>query len=168
MPFETEAEGKNALSLMAVCRAARPGLGWRIVLEPIRETLQLRMDNITPTGKICLPSKPRTGTMKDNLPDFAHAFVDDVMLGPRRELTLIVRPLIWTGSKGSYGEPVRVRFGGIFDFEEVQTFLPTPRTRGRSWHGCAMPKLRHRNPGTCSSIWSLSALRRESVSPAAV
>ena len=68
--------------------------------------------------------------MKDNLPDFAHAFVDDVMLGPRRELTLIVRPLIWTGSKGSYGEPVRVRFGGIFDFEEVQTFFADAPHKG--------------------------------------
>ena len=52
MPFETEAEGKNALSLLG-SYAAPPGpdWGWRIVLEPLSETLQLRMDNITPDGE---------------------------------------------------------------------------------------------------------------------
>ena len=52
MPFETEAEGKNALSLLG-SYAAPPGpdWGWRIVLEPLSETLQIRMDNITPDGE---------------------------------------------------------------------------------------------------------------------
>lgn len=55
--------------------------------------------------------------------DFSHAAVNDVLLGPRRELTLVLRPLTWTGDKGSYGAPVRVRFGGIVNFDAVQTFF---------------------------------------------
>ena len=52
MPLDTETGAENTLSLLG-SYAAPPGpdWGWRIVLEPLGETLQLRMDNITPGGE---------------------------------------------------------------------------------------------------------------------
>lgn len=52
MPLDTESDSETALSLRG-SYAAPPGpdWGWRIVLEPRSETLQLRMDNITLDGE---------------------------------------------------------------------------------------------------------------------
>ncbi len=60
MPLDTETDTANALSLLG-SYAAPPGpdWGWRIVLEPGGETLQLRMDNITPDGE-ALPAVEAT------------------------------------------------------------------------------------------------------------
>jgi hypothetical protein len=55
--------------------------------------------------------------------DFSHARINDVTVGPRREATLFIAPLVWEGPNGRYGEVVRVRFGGIRNFEEVSTFF---------------------------------------------
>ena len=55
--------------------------------------------------------------------DFNHARVEQVVLGPRREITLSVSPLRWTGQRGEYAEAVTVRFGGIRNFAKVSAFL---------------------------------------------
>jgi hypothetical protein len=41
--------------------------------------------------------------------DFSDARIDAVVIGPRRELTLSITPLVWDGPNGRCGEPVRVR-----------------------------------------------------------
>ena len=56
---------------------------------------------------------------RDVYHDFRDALVDDVLVGPRREVTLILRPLTWSGGQRDYGAPVAVRFGGIEDFDRV-------------------------------------------------
>jgi hypothetical protein len=61
-----------------------------------------------------------------NLPsltyDFSHADITDVTVGPRREFTLTVNVLVFEGFKGRHIEGVRVRFGGVANFEEVSAF----------------------------------------------
>lgn len=58
------------------------------------------------------------------LPDnFAHAYLNTVSVGPRREVTLEVMPLVWQGSSGHRGEAVRVRFGGVENLAEVTAFF---------------------------------------------
>ncbi len=51
--------------------------------------------------------------------NFADATVEEVRVGPRREVTLIVSPLVWRGSQSEEGPPVAVRFGGIEEFPRV-------------------------------------------------
>ena len=59
--------------------------------------------------------------------NFGDALVESVSVGPRQEVTLIVSPLDWSGGEGRYGQPVRIRFGGIQDFSRVATlFLEIP------------------------------------------
>ncbi len=51
--------------------------------------------------------------------DFNHAIFENVILGPRRELTLKLNPLVWIGHRGYHAPAVTVRFGGIVNFAEV-------------------------------------------------
>lgn len=55
--------------------------------------------------------------------DFDHGLIDAVEIGPRSELNLVILPLVWVGQRGNYGSPIRVRFGGIDNFEEVEAFF---------------------------------------------
>jgi hypothetical protein len=55
--------------------------------------------------------------------DFGHARIESVMLGPRRELNLIVTPLVWKGHTGQYSQGVGVRFGGVANLDEVRAFF---------------------------------------------
>ena len=52
-----------------------------------------------------------------NLPslvhNFDHAHIEQVIVGPRHEVTFIVTPLLWDGHNGVYATPVSVRLGGI-------------------------------------------------------
>ncbi len=52
--------------------------------------------------------------------DFMDAGIEDVILGPRSEMTLVLSPLIWVGGHGHHGSPLHVRFGGIFNYAEVE------------------------------------------------
>jgi hypothetical protein len=56
--------------------------------------------------------------------DFNHAFIDGVAIGPRHEITLTILLIAWEGSITTHS--VRVRFGGIVNFEEAMTFFATP------------------------------------------
>lgn len=51
--------------------------------------------------------------------NFRDAQVLDVSVGPRREVTLVISPLEWRGSRGDLADTVAVRFGAIEDFERV-------------------------------------------------
>jgi hypothetical protein len=69
-----------------------------------------------------------------NLPpliyDFSHAMIDGVHLGPRRELTLDLAPLMWEGPHGRPLEGVHIRFGAIENFDEVtEAFATAPHER---------------------------------------
>jgi hypothetical protein len=55
--------------------------------------------------------------------DFDHARIVDVVIGPRREVALVIAPLVWDGHNGRSGQPVSVRFGGIVNYEEVCRFF---------------------------------------------
>lgn len=55
--------------------------------------------------------------------DFRHAQLDRVELGPRREATFFLRPLVWNGPNGKLGDELGIRLGGIENFEEVQSFV---------------------------------------------
>ncbi len=51
--------------------------------------------------------------------------LESVTFGPRREMTLWIKPLLWAGNNGFYGPAYAVRFGGIVNYAEVQeTFKP--------------------------------------------
>jgi hypothetical protein len=67
---------------------------------------------------------------------FAHASIEDVRFGPRRECTLILRPLVWYGQQGRAAERcVSVRFGGINNLAAVKAFFtsePWQRSELRS------------------------------------
>jgi hypothetical protein len=55
--------------------------------------------------------------------DFSHAHIRSVSVGPRREVTLAVSPLVWEGHNGRLTDPVPVRFGGVENFAEVSAFF---------------------------------------------
>jgi hypothetical protein len=55
--------------------------------------------------------------------DYNDARIDDVSIGPRRELNLVMAVLTWEGSTGRYVEGIKIRFGGIENFEEVSSFF---------------------------------------------
>ncbi len=55
--------------------------------------------------------------------DFSHAVINDVTLGPRREVTLTVQTLSFVGSVGRRSPGIKVRFGGIINFESVESFF---------------------------------------------
>lgn len=68
----------------------------------------------SPSSLVGLPELPT---------DFNHARFEGVALGPRRELTLKLSPLVWVGSQGHHAPAMIVRFGGIVNFEEVKAFF---------------------------------------------
>ena len=55
--------------------------------------------------------------------NFSHGWLDTVVVGLRREVTLSIAPLVWDGPNGRYAATVRVRFGGIENFAEVSAFF---------------------------------------------
>ncbi len=57
------------------------------------------------------------------LPDFSHAVLESITIGPRRVVTLTLTPLFWLGTQGQRGLPVVVRLGGIVNFEEATAFF---------------------------------------------
>ena len=67
--------------------------------------------------------------------DFSHAHIGRVSVGPRREVTLSVSPLVWEGRTGQLADPVQLRFGGIANFVEVSAFFASsPQERSElSW-----------------------------------
>ena len=67
-----------------------------------------------------------TGPHLSPLPsDFNGAIIDTVTVGPRRELVLIVSPMVWEGQQARHVDPVSVRFGGVKNLEEVSAFFAT-------------------------------------------
>lgn len=61
------------------------------------------------------------------LPDFSHAILEGVTVGPRRAVTLTLSPLVWAGTQGKYSPPVTVRLGGIVGFDEAAAFFAEQR-----------------------------------------
>ncbi len=59
--------------------------------------------------------------------DFCHAFIEEVRIGPRHEVTITISPLVWSNHQGHHIAAVPVRFGGIINFEEVSAFFEIPR-----------------------------------------
>jgi hypothetical protein len=57
--------------------------------------------------------------------DFSHAYIDDIAIGPRREVTLKVTVLVRNGTTFHMVEGINVRFGGIENFAEASSFLAT-------------------------------------------
>ena len=55
--------------------------------------------------------------------DFDHAIIQDIVVGPRREATLTISPLVWQNQRGYYIAGVEISFGGIVNFEEVSAFF---------------------------------------------
>jgi len=62
-----------------------------------------------------------------SLPDFSHAILESVSIGPRRAVMLTLSPLVWVGSQGHHGPPITVRLGGIVGFDEVVAFFAEQR-----------------------------------------
>ena len=59
------------------------------------------------------------------LPNRHGDILENLIFGPRREMTVQIKPLMWAGNNGFYGPAILVRFGGIVNYEEVQeTFKP--------------------------------------------
>ena len=77
---------------------------------------------------ITMPIAEQIGYKAAGLPELPgrHGdLLESVVFGPRREMTLSIKPLMWAGNKGYYGLAIIVRFGGIVNFDEVQeTFEP--------------------------------------------
>ena len=100
------------------------------------------------------------------LPDFSHANVISVTLGPRRAVTLKLSPLLWVGDQGHYGPPFTVRLGGIVNFDEVsELFAANHHKRSElAWLRYA----RAASPNRASSTLTLflSAWKHESSSSA--
>ena len=59
--------------------------------------------------------------------DFNGAIIEDIVVGPRREVTLLIVPCVWTGHQGKSLPSMTVRFGGIVNFEEVSAFFALSR-----------------------------------------
>lgn len=55
--------------------------------------------------------------------DFNHATFESVTVGPRRELTLELSPLVWVGNRGYHNAVVSVHLGGIVNFEQVKALF---------------------------------------------
>lgn len=66
-------------------------------------------------------------TLPSLICDFAHSLVEGFDVGPRREIVLKLSVLRWDGSKGTFLSGVRVRFGGIKNFDEASAFFGNAR-----------------------------------------
>ena len=77
---------------------------------------------------VTMPTTEQIGYKAAGLPELPgrHGdLLESVVFGPRREMTLSIKPLMWAGNRGYYGLTITVRFGGIVNFDEVQeTFKP--------------------------------------------
>ena len=62
--------------------------------------------------------------------DFDHAIIERAVVGPRREVTLVVLPLVWEGQNGTRACSMDVRFGGIKNLAEVSAFLAGVSDKG--------------------------------------
>ncbi|MGI4787831.1 MAG: hypothetical protein ACRYFS_03170 [Janthinobacterium lividum] len=58
-----------------------------------------------------------------DLPNRHGDVLESVSFGPRREMTLMITPLRWLGTRGYHGPAISVRFGGIVNFDEVQSLF---------------------------------------------
>lgn len=66
--------------------------------------------------------------------DFYNAIVEEAHLGPRRELKLTLE--LWQGNqKRGEGKQATVRFGGIANFEEVESFFKSFDISRSRWEG---------------------------------
>lgn len=62
--------------------------------------------------------------------DFSHAQIEQVVVGPRRELTLELSLVIFDCGKGRAVLGIKVRFGGIANFDEVAaSFMEAPQEK---------------------------------------
>lgn len=77
---------------------------------------------------VAAPKTEQVGHKAAGLPELPgrHGdYLENVAFGPRREMTVRIKPLLWAGNRGYYGPALAVRFGGIINFSEVQeTFKP--------------------------------------------
>ncbi len=80
------------------------------------------------------------------LPDLHHANLQEVIVGPRREVTLKVQRLVWENGSGRYAPAVAVRFGGIYNFDEVKAFFAAPHYRRSELDGISYDTRRHSKP----------------------
>ena len=48
------------------------------------------------------------------------ALVDEMSVGPRSEVMLVVAPLLWRGGRAYHAAPITIHFGGIQDFPRVE------------------------------------------------
>lgn len=69
------------------------------------------------------PSAAVASNLPELTDDFNHALFKSVILGPRRELTLELSPLIWIGNRGYHNSVVTVHLGGIINFEQVKALF---------------------------------------------
>lgn len=51
--------------------------------------------------------------------NFDHSLIEGIEFGPRREVKLVISPLVWDGSNDRHAESIQVRFGGIENFDEM-------------------------------------------------
>ena len=79
--------------------------------------------SISNGAALLLNSSPLGIRLPPLVHDFSHACIEQVVVGPRREVTLSIAPLLWNGRKGKYARAVAVRFGGIENFAEVSAFF---------------------------------------------
>ena len=75
------------------------------------------------------------------LPDFSHAVLENVTVGPRRAVTLTLTPLLWVGTAGLRDQTVTVRLGGVANLEVAATFFAVQhvpaelaKLRYAAWH----------------------------------
>ena len=81
------------------------------------------------------------------LPDFNDAVIQKVVIGPRREVTLLVQLLVWENSVGHHTPAITVRFGGIVNFDEVKAFFDIPHYRRSELCGIIYDKQQSSKPG---------------------
>jgi hypothetical protein len=67
--------------------------------------------------------KHRTSPLPSLEHDYAHAGIESVSFGPRREISLVVVPLIQRGMNLERGAAAEIRFGGIANLSQVEAFF---------------------------------------------
>ena len=68
-------------------------------------------------------SRSKLSTDLPVLPNCDHAHIQSISIGPRHEVTLTIQLLCWSGNHGVYSSPIRLRFGGMGNFEQAETFF---------------------------------------------
>jgi hypothetical protein len=101
----------------------------------------------------CLGGDP---SMDDRLPDLRYdyyaAFVREAVLGPRRELSLVIERNVGMppGRVKAHEPTVQIRFGGIANYDEVRSFFEHyPRRPGyaETLHHLKYDPAAHSRPG---------------------